>query len=188
METPPRLAPLLQQFDFALDRVVTRLAGLTDEEYRWEPVPGCWSIRPSGRQTSSRAFGGGGWVVEFDNPPPDPVPFTTLAWRLCHLANGLAMRADYTIGSKLMGWDDYVVPPTADGGIASLVASGAAWRDALTSADDAALDQIGRSSFPWGLDPDLPFLDICWWVNQEILHHGAELALLRDLYRASKHP
>jgi len=23
-----------------------------------------------------------------------------------------------------------------------------------------------------------------WWVNQEILHHGAEIALLRDLYRA----
>ncbi|HEY8675177.1 MAG TPA: DinB family protein, partial [Candidatus Dormibacteraeota bacterium] len=23
-----------------------------------------------------------------------------------------------------------------------------------------------------------------WWVNQELLHHGAEIALLRDLYRA----
>jgi len=21
-----------------------------------------------------------------------------------------------------------------------------------------------------------------WWENQEILHHGAEIALLRDLY------
>lgn len=25
-----------------------RLDGLTDAEYRWEPVPGCWSIRPRG--------------------------------------------------------------------------------------------------------------------------------------------
>ena len=24
------------------------LETLTDEEYRWEPVPGCWSIRPTG--------------------------------------------------------------------------------------------------------------------------------------------
>ena len=23
-----------------------RRAGLTDEEYCWEPVPGCWNIRP----------------------------------------------------------------------------------------------------------------------------------------------
>jgi hypothetical protein len=28
-------------------------------------------------------------------------------------------------------------------------------------------------------------VDIVWWVNQEILHHGAEIALLRDLYRAT---
>ena len=32
--------------------------------------------------------------------------------------------------------------------------------------------------------PTLPFLDIAWWVNQETLHHGGEIALLRDLYRA----
>ena len=24
------------------------LETLTDEEYLWEPVPGCWSIRPTG--------------------------------------------------------------------------------------------------------------------------------------------
>ena len=45
MTIPPRLAPLLAQFDFARERLAERLAGLTDEEYRWEPVPGCWSIR-----------------------------------------------------------------------------------------------------------------------------------------------
>ena len=28
------------------------------------------------------------------------------------------------------------------------------------------------------------FIDTVWWVNQEVLHHGAEIALLRDLYRA----
>jgi hypothetical protein len=25
-------------------------------------------------------------------------------------------------------------------------------------------------------------MSIVWWENQEILHHGAEIALLRDLY------
>jgi len=57
---PPRLAPLLDQFDFARERLTNRMAGpvmdsgdgtdarvgpMTDEEYFWEPVPGCWSVR-----------------------------------------------------------------------------------------------------------------------------------------------
>ena len=33
-------------------------------------------------------------------------------------------------------------------------------------------------------DPEDPFIEAVWWVNQELLHHGAEVALLRDLYRA----
>ena len=43
---------------------------------------------------------------------------------------------------------------------------------------------MGLSTYPQGSDPDDPFIDIVWWVNQEVLHHGAEIALLRDLYRA----
>lgn len=42
---------------------------------------------------------------------------------------------------------------------------------------------MGRSTHPNGSDPDDPFLHTAWWVNQELLHHGAEIALLRDLYR-----
>jgi hypothetical protein len=183
MSTPPRLAPLLAQFDFALDRLLKRLDGMDDAEYLWEPVPGCWSIRPRGQQRASSARGGGAWVIETAQPAPDPPPFTTIAWRICHLASGLAMRADYTIGAKALTWDTYQLPGTAAGGIAALTVAGENWRQALTSARDADLDQVGRSSFPYGLDPTLPFLDIAWWVNQETLHHGGEIALLRDLYR-----
>ncbi|MBC8076520.1 MAG: DinB family protein, partial [Chloroflexales bacterium] len=42
----PRLVSLLAQFDFARERLANRLVGLTDDEYLWEPVPHCWSIRP----------------------------------------------------------------------------------------------------------------------------------------------
>jgi hypothetical protein len=60
MTIPSRLSPLLEQFDFARERLVGRMAGpvmdsgdggsiqvgpMTDEEYLWEPVPGCWSVR-----------------------------------------------------------------------------------------------------------------------------------------------
>lgn len=185
MNTPPRLAPLLAQFDFALDRLVTRLDGMGDAEYRWEPVPGCWNVRPRGQAQGNRAYGAGEWMLDRAIPDPTPPPFTTIAWRLSHFASGTALRADYTIGTKALTWDEYPILGTADDARAALVAAGAAWREGMTSADDAGLDQVGRSSFPWGLDPKLPYLDICWWVNQELLHHGGEIALLRDLYAAS---
>jgi hypothetical protein len=30
------------------DQLRDRLDGLTDDEYFWEPAPGCWSVRPCG--------------------------------------------------------------------------------------------------------------------------------------------
>ena len=59
MATPPRLVPLLEQFDWACLRLLNRMTGpevdsgngmpiavppITDEEYLWKPVPG-WSVR-----------------------------------------------------------------------------------------------------------------------------------------------
>ena len=42
---------------------------------------------------------------------------------------------------------------------------------------------VNHFLLPHGSDPEDPFLETVWWVNQELLHHGAEIALLRDLYR-----
>ena len=182
MLTPARLVPLQEQFDFALDRLTTRLVGITDAEFRWEPVPACWSVRRREEIATTRGFGAGEWQLEFENDPGDPPPFTTLAWRLAHLTSGLALRADYTVGTNSMTYDSYVMPHTAEVGLRSLTEAGAAWRSTMDGISDSDLDQIGRSSFPWGLDPQLPYVSIAWWVNQELLHHGAEIALLRDLY------
>ena len=190
MTTPPRLTQLLAQFDFARERLADRLVGLTDDEYLWEPVPGCWSIR---RKTdgpapgATRLLGTGEWGLDAARPAPEPPPFTTLAWRLGHLSDGLAQRADHTVGTHSVTRDDYRYSGEAVGALVAFAEAADAWRAALTSADDSALDQVGRSSFPGGLDPTLPFIEIVWWVNQEVLHHGGEIALLRDLYRA-QHP
>ena len=63
-----------------------------------------------------------------------------------------------------------------------------AWRATLLHCDDAALDMVGYSTYPYGSDATEAFIDIVWWVNQEVLHHGAEMALLRDLHRADQLP
>lgn len=183
MAVPPRLDPLLKQFDFALDRLVNRLDGLTDDEYFWEPASGCWSVRRRSVSMLTGLPGSSEWVLEFVYPEPEPPPFTTIAWRLNHLTGGFVSRADYTVGTHSVKDEEFALATSAESAIDALVSAGAYWRSALDPTTDADLDQIGRSSYPHGLDPDLPFLDIAWWVNQELLHHGGEIALLRDLYR-----
>lgn len=66
-----------------------RLDGLSDEEYRWEPAAGAWSVRPRHEATAPVLGGRGSFVVEFAYPEPDPAPVTTIAWRLAHLIVGV---------------------------------------------------------------------------------------------------
>jgi hypothetical protein len=203
MALPARLIPLVEQFDFARQRLTDRLLGpdsnsgngvrvanpaLTDDEYRWEPVPNCWSIRRHADGPGPGAttlIGAGEWGRDAAPPPhPVPPPFTTIAWRLGHLSELLCLRAEYTTGGHALTREGYRFSGDAAGAIAAFDAGATDWRAAVVSADDAALDLVGRSTYPYGGDAEEPFVDIVWWVNQELLHHGAEIALLRDLYRA----
>lgn len=202
---PPRLVPLLEQFDFAGQRLADRMVGpvmdsgngtdvevgpMTDEEYLWEPVPACWSVRRRAVGPGPRATlltGLGDWGRDATPPPhPSPPPFTTIAWRLSHLSELLTLRADHTAGTHTLTRDDYPASGDAAEAIAAFSAGAAAWREALLRVDDAVLDTVGYSTYPHGSDPEDPFIDIVWWVNQELLHHGAEIALIRDLFRSQR--
>ncbi|MFJ8128807.1 DinB family protein [Streptomyces hydrogenans] len=202
MAIPARLAPLLAQFDFARQRLTDRLAGpvvnsgngtdvpvgpMTDAEYLWEPGPGCWSVRRQEGWTEEGGTllsGAGEWGRETaPYPHPVPPPFTTLAWRLTHLSELLALRADHTVGTRSLTRDDYRAAGDAASAIAAFDADAEAWRGALLSVGDKELDTVGHCTYPHGGDAEEPFLEVVWWVNQELLHHGAEIALLRDLYR-----
>ena len=202
MDIPPRLAPLLEQYDWGCLRLINRMTGpeadsgngspvpvppLTTAEYLWEPVRGAWSVRRRAEGPGPRAtwlVGGGDWGRDgYRDAEPYPPPFTTIAWRLSHLSEMLALRADYTAGSRSLTKDGYLTSGDADTAIASFAQAVEAWRDTLLRCDDAALDTVGYSSYPYGSDTGDMFIDIVWWVNQEVLHHGGEIALLRDLYR-----
>lgn len=203
MSEQTRLRPLLEQFDHASERLLARMGGgvfdsgdgipveipqMTDAEYLWEPVIGCWSVRRRTTAPGWRATGLAGtgeWGRdEADAPHPFPPPFTTIAWRLSHLCEMLVLRADHTAGSHRLTRGDCESRGSSADAQRDFAAAAGAWRRALElAADDDALDEVGRSTFPYGSDADDPFVDIVWWVNQEILHHGAEIALLRDLYR-----
>jgi hypothetical protein len=201
MTTPPRLAPLLDQLDFGCQRLRERLSGpefdsgtgvpiavapLTDEEYLWEPVAGCWSIRRRADGPGSSAtflVGSGTWGRDSAPfPHPWPPPFTTIAWRLGHLSEMLSLRADHMTGSHAKTRDGFVFHGEAAAGVDSFGTAAQAWREVLAAAREEDLDAVGRSTYPYGSDPEDPFIETVWWVNQEVLHHGAEIALLRDLF------
>jgi hypothetical protein len=178
-----RLRLLIGQLDGAWDMFQRRIAGLTDDEYFWEPAPGCWSLRRREDAAAPMSVGKGEWVLERELPPPSPAPFTTIAWRMCHLSLSPLMRYDYTFGGHSLTIETITWPATAAGAIEFVTDAHQTWRRALEDVSPADLDMIGRSRFPHGLDPQVRFDDLVAWVNTEFTHHAAEIACLRDLYR-----
>jgi len=163
------------------------LDGLTDDEYLWEPVPGCWSLRPRAEATSPMAAGLGDVVADFAYPEPKPPPFTTIAWRMGHLAIGVfGMRAANHFGDGEVDYPSTDWPLTAEGGLALLDGWYAAWRDGVRGLDPAGLAApCGPAEGPYA---EHPMAALVLHINREAIHHGAEVSLLRDLYLHSKGP
>ncbi|MFD1825808.1 DinB family protein [Mumia zhuanghuii] len=120
-----------------------RLEGLTDEEYFWEPVRDCWSIRPRGTSVAPMSEGSGEWTMDSASPAPVPAPVTTIAWRLAHI-------------------------------IVSCLGYRVAWHFGGQDVDSQTFAYVGPERFPME--------GIVLHVNRELIHHGAEISLLRDLY------
>ena len=164
---------LVEQLDFHWQRQLRpRLEGLTDHEYRWEPVPGSWNIRP---------LAGGGFTIDWAYPEPEPAPVTTIAWRMAHITVGvLAARVAGHFGGPPADYESWEYAGTAAGGLAQLDAAYEAWTAGARALDGEALRQpCGPSEGPWS---DRPMSTLVLHINREVIHHGAEIALLRDLY------
>jgi hypothetical protein len=159
-----------------------RLEGLTDAEYFWEPVPGSWSVRPRGAGGGAGIRAGSGdFTIDFEMPEPTPPPVTTIAWRLGHMIVGvLAMRNAGHFGRQPTDYLTFAYAGTSREALTQLDAEYAHWVGGVRALDDAALDRpCGPAEGPWG---DRPLATLVLHVNRELIHHGAEVALLRDLY------
>ncbi|MFA1540081.1 DinB family protein [Actinomadura monticuli] len=158
-----------------------RLAGLTDDEYFWEPVPGCWNVRPRGTGSAPVRAGSGAMTIDFAFPPPDPAPFTTIAWRLAHVIVGvLAMRNAAHFGRAATDYDSFEYAATAGEALAQLDAEYAAWLDGVESLGEAGLARpSGPAEGPYA---EYPLAALVLHINREMVHHLADVCLLRDLY------
>jgi hypothetical protein len=163
-----------------------RLDGLTDDELWWKPVEDAW--------TPQRGDDG---AFHYDWPPGSrgeaPQPFTALSWRLCHLA--LPCLAGWSLSYE--GAEDpppqmlaLEFPETADEVVALVEHWWGRWRTAIAALDDDRLfAPLSSTGFTvdapvMRLGRDDPLLHHVLHQHRELLHHGAEVNLLRDLYRS----
>ncbi|MEV3919984.1 DinB family protein [Actinomadura coerulea] len=157
-----------------------RISGLTDDEYFWEPAPGCWSVRPRGAGAPpGRA--GLAMTIDFAMPPPDPAPVTTIAWRLAHVIVGvLAVRSAAHFGRPPTGYQAFEFAPTADEALAQLDAEYATWLAGIESLGETGLTRpCGEAEGPYA---ERPMAALVLHINRELIHHLSEVCLLRDLY------
>jgi hypothetical protein len=161
-------------------RTSARIAGLTDAEYFWEPAPGCWTVRRRDDGT---------WTADWPLPRPEPEPFTTIAWRLWHLIdmygeNRAPTWLDVPPQGEPIGADDPDGTPPANAvdAIALLERAHDRWDAHLDLVPSKRLaEPVGPVAGPQYAERSraayvLHMLD-------EFIHHGAEIALLRDLWR-----
>jgi hypothetical protein len=159
-----------------------RLEGMRDEEYFWEPVDGAWNVRPRGGASPTPVQGGSGaMTIDFAMPEPDPPPVTTIAWRIGHLVVGvLGARNHSHFGgppADYMSWD---YAATADDALVQLDQTYAGWVAGVANLgpDDPAAP-CGPAEGEWG---ERSMAELVLHIHREVIHHGAEIALLRDLY------
>jgi DinB superfamily len=160
-----------------------RLDGLTDAEYFWEPVPGCWSIRRRGASTAPISVGAGELTMDYAMPPNDPEPVTTIAWRLAHIIVGVFGSRNAThFGGPPADWQTWAYAATAAEALRQLDEGHAAWI--------AGVRALGAAGLAWPVGPaegdgeyaDAPMAQLVLHIHRETIHHGAEISLLRDLY------
>lgn len=179
---------LLDQIEFHMrEQLRPRLAGLTDQEYFFDPSGAgrAWTVHPRAAEgeppPTSLQGGSGQMVIDFEFPEPDPAPLTTIAWRLGHVIVGvLAARSHSHHGgppADYMSWD---YAATASEALAQFDAEYERWIAGVRTWDAEDLQvAVGEAEGPWAASSRATLVA---HINRELIHHLAEIALLRDLW------
>ncbi|WP_229401668.1 DinB family protein [Micromonospora okii] len=164
------------QFDLTWALFEYHLERLEPADFRWEPAAHCWTVRPGP---------GGGWVPDWADTEPDPVPVPTIAWLTWHIGWWWSVASDHAEGRPARERADVGWPGAGEatvGWLRDLRGRWVAYLDGLTDADlDAAV------AFPWPADSGHTVAHQLGWVNAELMKNVAEIGQLR-LLRAAAPP
>ena len=160
-----------------IGRTRSRLEGLTDDELRWQPSPGSWTVR---RLADGRVI-----VDNREAPGPD-VPAPSIAWRIAHLI-------DVYASPRNGRWLRSPAPPTPFPGhpwtiawtaaecLELLERAAAHWIAVLEAVDDEQYwEVLGPGAEPYA---EATLVGFAHHQLDEAIHHSAEVGVLRDLYR-----
>lgn len=162
-------ASVREAFSYSRTELLTRLQGLSDDEYFWEPVPGCWTVTRSDD----------GWFAAND-PTADPAPVTTIAWRLWHLSiDCFESYSSRAFGSRATGLPDDRFVGTALEATALLRRTTEHFLARFDELGDEVWAPLGPG---FGSFSDRNRVDLVLHALRELTHHGAEIGLLRDLW------
>ena len=158
-----------------------RLDGLTDDEYFWQPAPGSWNISSRGASTAPISVGAGEFTMDYALPPPEPEPVTTIAWRLAHIIVGVfGSRNASHFGGPPVGYETFTYAGTAAEALRQLDESHDLWVKGVRGLGEDGLAQpCGPAEGPFA---EFSMAALVLHIHREAIHHGAEIALLRDLY------
>ena len=174
---------------------------LSKDEFFWEPVPGSWSVRPREECRTPNPFGIGDWVADFDGSVAGAAvegkaiePLTTIAWLFWHVGSMAGRTADLNFlgGTKSAesGWTsaylgDHPVFATPSEAVGVMQSGWRTLDEAIRASTDEDLEQGTRFwGYPGHPGPPTQGYGIIASVLNEISHHGSQVCMLRDLYRA----
>jgi hypothetical protein len=167
----PVLDSLMSSFDATRAQLRTRLDGLSDDEYLWEPVDSMWTVRLVETE----------WHADWADPDPVPAPVTTIAWRLWHIAvDALDSYSVRTFGTSGTGLSGTTWVGRAEGAVRLTDQAFERFADGFEAVGEEGLSRpLGDV---WGSYSEASFLDLFLHAHREVTHHAAEIGLLRDLY------
>src|SRR6266498_2573960 len=117
----------------------TRLDGLGADEFFWEPVPEPWTVF---RDDAGR------WTYHYEEPDPRPAPFTTIGWRLVHVALCKVMYHEWAFGPRELTFVTIDNPRDVASSLSMLERGHELLARDLAELDDASLDR--RVLTNWG--------------------------------------
>jgi hypothetical protein len=176
---------LVDQLEWHWDNQLRpRLDGLSDAEYFWQPVPGCWTISRRGESDAPISAGAGDFTMDYSLERTDPEPVTTIGWRLAHIIVGVfASRNATHFGGPPADYRTWEYAPTATEALRQLDDAHAAWIAGVRGLGAAGLAFCTGPEEADGQYADAPFAALVLHIHREAIHHGAEISLLRDLYQ-----
>jgi len=154
----------------AYDGLTQVLSGLTEAEFAWEPVDGSWRVFLDDQ---------GRWTYDYAIPDPQPAPFTTIGWRLVHIGLCKVMYHEWAFGPQELTWTTIQTPSDLGASMATVERGQGLLVDDLASLSDDALKR--RVLTNWG--EEWPAWRIFTTMTAHDRHHGAEIGVLRNLYR-----